>query len=50
MPQKITVPLTFSYWVFPGEFLAGPYPGGQEDRETHTRMRKLLQAGINAFH
>ncbi|GAB4499314.1 MAG: protein-tyrosine phosphatase family protein [Anaerolineales bacterium] len=36
-------PLPNSYWILPGQFLAGAYPHTSEDLQT------LIQAGINFF-
>ena len=38
-----------SYWVVPGRFAAGEYPGAQKRREAAVRLRTLLGAGINHF-
>lgn len=42
-------PLINSYWVIPGRFIAGPYPGGATEADTRLRLRRLLEAGVNAF-
>jgi len=42
-------PLPNSYWVEPGRFLAGEYPGGASGEETEERIGKLLAAGIDCF-
>ena len=38
-----------SYWVIPGRFAAGEYPGALERREATTRVKTLLDAGIDHF-
>ncbi len=38
-----------SYWVKPGRFAAGEYPGAVDDAEAATKLRELLDAGINHF-
>ena len=42
-------PLPNSYWVIPGRFAAGEYPGAKDPREAAERLRTLLRAGINHF-
>ena len=38
-----------SYWVIPGRFAAGEYPGALKSSEAATRVKTLLNAGINHF-
>jgi protein tyrosine phosphatase len=40
------VPFDCSYWVIPGKFLAGCYPGSMNQDEQHQRLRGLLDHGI----
>jgi protein-tyrosine phosphatase len=42
-------PLPDAYWVIPGRFLAGPYPGALDESETREKLRRLLRAGITCF-
>lgn len=42
-------PLPNAYWVIPGRFAAGEYPGAKDPREAAERLRTLLRAGINHF-
>ena len=42
-------PLPNSYWVDPGRFAAGEYPGAKSPDEAAARLRTLLQAGIDHF-
>jgi hypothetical protein len=42
-------PLPNTYWVIPGRFLAGPYPGAAEEGEAREKLRRLLRAGITCF-
>jgi len=42
-------PLSESYWVLPGKFLAGEYPGVQNKSRTRYRIGALLQAGLDTF-
>jgi ADP-ribosylglycohydrolase len=42
-------PLSNSYWVLPGQLLAGEYPGGATAKATRGRLKRLLAAGIECF-
>ncbi|HKJ37828.1 MAG TPA: protein-tyrosine phosphatase family protein [Anaerolineales bacterium] len=42
-------PITESYWVEPGRFLAGEYPGKFTPESTIKRIDALLEAGFNTF-
>ena len=42
-------PITESYWVEPGKFLAGEYPGKFNAEETRQRVDALLEAGFTTF-
>jgi hypothetical protein len=42
-------PLTESYWVEPGRFLAGEYPAGSSASDTRQRLDALLKAGFDTF-
>jgi hypothetical protein len=42
-------PLPNSYWVVPGQLLAGEYPSGEAAEATRARIRLLLRAGIDSF-
>ena len=42
-------PLENAYWVEPGRFLAGEYPGAGPEQVARSRVRKLLDAGIGCF-
>lgn len=42
-------PLPNSYWVFPGRFLAGGYPGDWDEETSRRNMRRLLEAGVSFF-
>src|ERR1700732_1869170 len=42
-------PLPNSYWVPPGQLLAGEHPGGSTAAATRARLRRLLAAGVNCF-
>jgi len=43
------VPLPNSYWVLPGRFLAGGYPGGFDEEEARWQIGRLLEAGVSFF-
>ena len=38
-----------TYWVVPGRFAAGEYPGATNRRQAAGRLRTLLRAGIDHF-
>lgn len=40
------VPFSRSYWVVPGKFMAGCYPGSEKLQEAETKLRGLLEHGI----
>ena len=42
-------PLPNSYWVVPGQLLAGEHPSGETREETAGRLEKLLAAGVRCF-
>lgn len=42
-------PLPNSYWVFPGQLLAGEYPGALKPDLARARVQRLVAAGINYF-
>ena len=43
-------PIPESYWVLPGRFLAGAFPGLRDDEfATHQRMTDFLNAGFDTF-
>ena len=42
-------PLSESYWVEEGRFLAGEYPGQFSTEQTRKRLDALLEAGFNTF-
>lgn len=43
------VPLPEAYWVIPGRFLAGEYPGLGSDFQIRKRLTALLLAGLDTF-
>lgn len=42
-------PTPESYWVEPGELLAGKYPGSPDAATGNTRVDRLLAAGVTLF-
>ena len=45
----MTLPLANSYWVVPGQFLAGEHPFGESPTDAHNRIAELRAAGIDYF-
>lgn len=43
------LPIPESYWVLPGRFLAGQYPGGFVEDKVRLRLDGFLAAGIDTF-
>ena len=48
-PAAALPPLRNSYWVVPGQVLAGEYPTGPTAEKTRERLQRLLDAGIECF-
>jgi hypothetical protein len=42
-------PISESYWVEPGRFLAGEYPGQFHPEDTHQRINAFLHLGFDTF-
>lgn len=42
-------PISESYWVEPGRFLAGEYPGHFDAEQARKRIDSLIEAGFNTF-
>ncbi len=42
-------PFPRSYWLIPGKFLAGEYPGASEAQLAELKIGRLLDAGIDYF-
>ncbi len=42
-------PVDHSYWVSPGRFMAGSYPGSLDGDVARPKLRSLLDAGITTF-
>jgi len=48
MPQRHR-PISESYWVLPGSFLAGEYPGAYEAEFARKRIDTFVEAGFDTF-
>jgi len=46
MTEILKVPFNRSYWVVPGQLLAGCYPGSDDPAEEEKNLKGLIQAGI----
>lgn len=46
---ELKPPISESYWVEPGRFLAGEYPGEFTSESTRKRIDALLEAGFDTF-
>ncbi|HEY4210397.1 MAG TPA: ADP-ribosylglycohydrolase family protein [Steroidobacteraceae bacterium] len=49
MASPASLPLRNSYWVLPGQLLAGEYPGGRSRDDTRERLKQLIAAGVECF-
>lgn len=47
--NEIRRPIPESYWVEPGRFLAGEYPGSFDEEQTRRRLDALIEAGFDTF-
>lgn len=47
--NEIKRPISESYWVEPGRFLAGEYPGRYDLEQTRHRIDALIEAGLDTF-
>lgn len=47
--MNLPVPFPNCYWVTPGAFLAGEYPGDSDSVAANLRLGALLNAGIRTF-
>lgn len=48
-PEIFPLPFAESYWVLPGQFLAGEYPGGTDEPGTIRRLQALIKCNISVF-
>ena len=51
MPDKnsLPCPIPNTYWVVPGRFLAGEYPGATVDALARPKLQAMLQGGVTHF-
>ena len=42
-------PIENCYWVIPGQFLAGEYPGDIDEESSRVKINHLIHSGITAF-
>ena len=49
MNRDLSTPIPNSYWVQPGRFLAGEYPGSMSRADAMERVHRILAAGITSF-
>ncbi len=47
--HRRNLPLPNSYWVIPGRFLAGEYPGGFNQERVLQRLTACLKSGLNTY-
>ena len=43
-----SLPFPRSYWVIPGKFLAGAYPGSADPEEAKEKIKALISCGIRS--
>jgi len=46
---QLSSPISDSYWVHPGQLLAGEYPRDWDDDTSRQKLRLLLEAGVVFF-
>lgn len=44
-----SIPFAESYWVLPGKYLAGEYPGGFDESSTLRRLQALIKCNVSSF-
>lgn len=44
--KSVSVPFSRCYWVLPGQFLAGCYPGSKDTDEAGLKLKAMLDLGI----
>jgi hypothetical protein len=47
--NRQNLPIPNCYWVIPGRFLAGEYPGAFDEERIRRRVDALLEAGMTTF-
>lgn len=48
-PSNLPSPIPNSYWVIPGQLLAGEYPGSTSRADAMEKLERLLAAGVTSF-
>jgi protein-tyrosine phosphatase len=48
--SELDRPITKSYWVEPGRFMAGEHPADSDQKRTRKRLIKLLKSGFDTFY
>ena len=48
-PTNLPSPIPNSYWVIPGQLLAGEYPGSTSRADAMQKLERLLEAGVTSF-
>ena len=46
-PDPDPLPFPQSYWVLPGRFMAGQYPGSADSEEMQDKLGSMLDSGID---
>lgn len=49
MESQVQRPIPACYWVLPGKFLAGEYPGSESQSTARERIRAFVDAGVTYF-
>ncbi len=49
LESMLPTPINESYWVVPGELLAGEYPRARFDRDSAAKLGKFTDAGVTSF-
>lgn len=49
MMEPTSLPFSDSYWVEPGKFIAGEYPGAYDEEITRKRVISLIRMGIDSI-
>lgn len=47
--ENIEKPNVESYWVVPGKFLAGEFPGDFDENYARIKIKSLIETGVSAF-
>jgi hypothetical protein len=47
--MTLSTPVPEAYWIIPGRFLAGPYPGHVREATARRQVDRFLEAGVTLF-